>query len=676
MKIEKLNSTLEALHPKGEWLRWAAPRAWDAMRVVASAIRRRPRVALYAAVVAVLVLPLVPDSFYAIPWPYRKAAGFAAFLAFSCLCLGRLLLVRAGDDLPPEDDVRSARLLTLLLPLACLALAVPLLRHPENLGFGDWDWFLQKHEAARRTIALWGQFPWWDPWCRGGFPLAANPQCGVISVAMPLILAFGTSVGMRLATLVCFLLACEGARRLAMMWTADPYAAVAAGLIYGLNGGVLVASVAAYHLTMCYCALPWLIYYTFRLGRGTSDALWLGFWLAFNILNGIQYFSVYAVMIVSVLWSRAALVREGRLRSRFLMHTALALGTFLALAGWRLATTGLVYGDFPRHLPSGQDESFWTIRTHLLDRPTAARLGREVMPYFWETSLYIGPVVVVLALASLAWGWRWWHTLAFLCGWLAAGSVSWYHPSYWLQHAPLFATMHAVTRWRFMAMLGIALAVATTLARWRASPRPALRYFAVAMLLIIGADYLTLGYQILGVAFSIAPTEDRFPGPPPTDFVQVRSALGFPAVLRGYGVIHGYEPLMGYDRTAPTERLWRGHPAYVGESWTARGPVEPVLWSPNRIVFQVEPNQEITINQNPGSWWLANGEPAMPAARCAEMLRPFVARADSRGRLELRIRPRGLGLALGMHLAGVALMLLAVAGSRALPAGEWRAAPT
>ena len=81
MRLEKFNAALEAFHPKREWLRWAAPRAWAAMRVAASAIRRRPRVALYAAVVVVMVLPLVPDLFCAIPWPYRKAAGFAAFLA-------------------------------------------------------------------------------------------------------------------------------------------------------------------------------------------------------------------------------------------------------------------------------------------------------------------------------------------------------------------------------------------------------------------------------------------------------------------------------------------------------------------------------------------------------------------------------------------------------------------
>ena len=40
-----------------------------------------------------------------------------------------------------------------------------------------------------------GQFPWWDPACRGGFPLAANPQCGLLGVATPLVLALGTSVG-------------------------------------------------------------------------------------------------------------------------------------------------------------------------------------------------------------------------------------------------------------------------------------------------------------------------------------------------------------------------------------------------------------------------------------------------------------------------------------------------
>src|SRR4051794_40718699 len=124
MDMRSVNSYLEALHPKEEWLRWAAPRVGAAMPVAWSASPRRPRLSLYVAAVAVMVLPLVPDLFYVIPWPYRRAAGFVAFVAVVCVCVGRILLVREGDDVPPQDDVRSPRWLAWVLPLVCGALAV------------------------------------------------------------------------------------------------------------------------------------------------------------------------------------------------------------------------------------------------------------------------------------------------------------------------------------------------------------------------------------------------------------------------------------------------------------------------------------------------------------------------------------------------------------------------
>lgn len=635
---------------------------------------RHPAAAIPAAVAALAALALAPDLFLAIPWPVRKGAGRLLFAGLVAAGLARLWSVRPGDDAPPRDDAPSPWWSPLAAWLACASLAVPILAHPENLGSGDWDLNMQKFESVRRSIAEWGQFPWWDPWCRGGFPLAANPQCGVVGVATPLVLAFGTSAGMRLAAIACLMIATEGARRLAQAWLQEPVAAIAAGLIYGLNGAVLLQTVAGYHLPMSYCAFPWLLHHAFRLGRAPAQGVWLGFWLAFNVLNGINYFSVYAVLILAVVWLRAARVCPGPSRARFLSHTALAIGVMLALAGWRLATTGLVYRDFPRPYTSGWAETPGAILRHLLTRPPAAMTRSEV-PHFWETTCYVGPVVLALAALGLARGWRWWHTLAALCGALAAGTVAWYHPSYWLSDAPLFSSMHVATRWRVMAMLGIGLAAADVLARWRRGESRAWRWAATALVAAIAADYVQLGYRVLPEAARIAPEESRFPGPPTPEIVQVDQGGGFPAVLRGYGLIPMQEPLLGYNQRADTARTWRGLPTYRGEHWTDSGPIRPDFWSPNRIVLRAEPGQAIRVNQNPGSWWRANGRLAFPSWRSAETRRDFAAKADDRGLLVLEIHPRGLGLGLALHAAGVVLAILAASSYRLVPGPSRRAIP-
>jgi hypothetical protein len=382
----------------------------------------------------------------------------------------------------------------------------------------------------------------------------------------------------------------------------------------------------------------------------------LGFWLAFGVLNGIHYWTVYSVMILAVVWLRGLRARPQAARMRLLRHTMLALGVVLALAGWRLATTALVYRDFPRPYRSFHDLSPWSILLSLVNRPSVPASPEMEVSGWWTSPWYVGPVVLALAAASLRWGWRWWHTLSAGCSWLAAGSAAWYQPSYWLAQLPVLSTMHMSDRWRIMAMLGFALAAADVLAHWRQHGSGALRGLAILLLAGIAADYGLLGCQLLHLGFRIPPSESLFPGPPVPSVVQVREGLGFAAVQRGYGVISLQEPMLSYDLTAPTARLWRGHPDYVGEFWTDAGPVKPASWSPNRIVLRVDPGQTVMINQNPGSWWLANGRPAFPTWRCAEMERTFRVEADSGGRVELQIRPRGLALGVLLHLAGFALL--------------------
>jgi hypothetical protein len=207
-----------------------------------------------------------------------------------------------------------------------------------------------------------------------------------------------------------------------------------------------------------------------------------------------------------------------------------------------------------------------------------------------------------------------------------------------------------------MAMLGLGLAVGSVVARWRGSPRAAVRTLAAVLATVVALDFLVLGHQHFPLAFSVRPDPGLFPGPPVPDVVNVLTGLGYPCTQRGYGIVQGYEPMLSYYRNAPTLRRARTDPGYRGEAWTDRGEVRPVFWSPNRLEFRVEPGEEVHVNQNPGSWWRANGRPAFPGLRCAEPRAPFVAKADERGRLVLEIRPRGLSAGVGLHILGALLL--------------------
>ena len=131
-------------------------------------------------------------------------------------------------------------------------------------------------------------------------------------------------------------------------------------------------------------------------------------------------------------------------------------------------------------------------------------MGHESLPgafhaVYIDLICYVGSWLSCSSSPACSCGWRWWHTLTLVCAWLAIGSVRWYHPSSWLSDWPLFRSAHVVTRWRFVALLGVALAVASGWHCWRnCAPRPhrglaARRSFVV----IIGVDFFSLAHQQL-----------------------------------------------------------------------------------------------------------------------------------------------------------------------------------
>jgi hypothetical protein len=423
-------------------------RLWAALWYWLDPQSRRPLVVLAVLAMLLFLAPLMVDVVWAVFFKLspriRWWLGELMFVGLLALGVRRLLTVRPGDGWPASDATTrvdpAGRWIAWVLRLAVVTLLVPILPRRGYLGFADWDFVLDKFEAVRQTILYWGQFPWWNPWCRGGFPLAAEPQIGAVSIATPFLLGFGTTTGLAVAAGVCRGQGVEGAHRLGRLWLVDCWAAAAVALVYGLNGAVLVNTAWGYVLPMSYCSLPWIVYHSFRLVERWSSALWLGAWLSFAVLNGIQYLNLYAGVLAGMVWLRALRLAAPAKRRLLGIHTVAALGMCLAICGWRLGPVLEVLADDQREQISFWDESLLAVPHYLLQRPAAnwpAVIPAQHAATFAELTCYVGPVVVVLGLASLGQGWRWWHTLTLVTTALAIGSIRWYHPSHWVATWPL-----------------------------------------------------------------------------------------------------------------------------------------------------------------------------------------------------------------------------------------------
>ena len=154
-----------------------------------------------------------------------------------------------------------------------------------------------------------------------------------------------------------------------------------------------------------------------------------------------------------------------------------------------------------------------------------------------------------------------------------------------------FSVMHVVDRWRFPGTLGLALAAGSELQYWRARSGR-LRPLATALALGIVVDLAVYAYQCLPSSWGIPPQEVHLPeGPPSTSIVNIgaselyRNTEGFECLSKGYGVIQGYTPQLGYDRGATTPTL-----ATIPTIWGSglEVPPSPTYWSPNRIEFLVD----------------------------------------------------------------------------------------
>jgi hypothetical protein len=579
-------------------------------------------------------------------------------------------------------------------------------------GAGGFDWQLSFHplaDALRLVLLKYHQFPWWNPWALGGTPLFADPEVAVISLDTLLALLFGAVLGPKTAVFLYSIVCYEGTRALieCRMAAQDQVAPVEIrpspcdvrflrwmSVVPALLPALAANLAHGHYSFVTFAFFPWLLLLGLTWRRGVRRSLALGAVAGYVLLTYPHYMTLMSLMIVApvILWGLLRRPRTSRAWGLLLLagSTALALCfTRLALAADWILRTPRVDTEYP--LVIGWRRGLASLVAPFRAGSDAAVPITPGLLGWWEVEAYVGVLALVLAVVGLRERGRWrvrgWHVAAPLFLALAWGNEAVFCPSHWLRVAPPFSWLTIITRWRLFACYFILLAAVSGVMVLRRAGRPRLATVLGCLLMAdLGVNTALAWYG----KFRHAPptwTNNWTAAPVSTHTTHDRY---WQHLRQNQAALKAVVPALGYD--PDTARLPDWDENYRGEFWAVHpgkgmgtltvGSPSPSLvtvetWSPNRIVLRAAPGDLVTLNVNPGNYWLVNGARRFPDARPVEPTWPFQLPARSNGRnapaervtLDLRIAPPHLRALLLVQVccAVLALALSWRLGRRQLP---------
>jgi hypothetical protein len=529
--------------------------------------------------------------------------------------------------------------------------AVLLLVHFQLLASGTkaggWDWYEFIYpwaDALRDTLLKYHQFPWWNPWSLSGQPFFAEPQTAVLMPDTLLLAVFGAVVGYKLVILLYAAVGYEGSRFLCRHLFGRSKFIDGISVIPALLPPLALHLGVGHAVLVSFWLFPWLLALSLTWRQSAARAVAFGAIVGCYFLTYIHYSIIIGFTITGAV-AGLQLARSFRSRDAWL-KAALVISTALGMGLTRIALTASFVAGFPRletrHYPIMA--SVYQIMRTLVEPFQKVTLHGDVADLgWWELGSYVGLPVLLLAYEGLRQGdrkLRPLHLGALLCLVLAWNNRDKYLPGYWLHVIPPWKSMVIITRWRLFACYFLLLGAVQGLLAIRSSGR-AKTAVGLAALVVFDLGFHTF-YAYRGTFDRDPPPFQAAPDPPRTIYDRPD------AVWRDYRmnlVSMGSEfPLLGWRDHYP-QRNHLASPGYRGD-FVGRRPVEVVRWTPNRVELVASPSDTLTINVNPSSYWLMNGERLFPTYRAMEPDKPFTLVVPPSGRVELTARPPHLAILL------------------------------
>jgi hypothetical protein len=533
------------------------------------------------------------------------------------------------------------------LPLIAFVFKFSIVYHNGIFRGEDWDYFAQSYDAARLAILHFHQFPWWNPWVNGGQPLFANPQFGLFSIQMPLVLLFGTVAGLHYSIFLYYILGFWGMYLLLFrLGSKSRIISVLLSYIFVFSG-FNAWHLAGGQLTFATFLLsPWAFLTILNIHK-KRGWLWFGLVASVLILDAMHYLTFETLIICAAIaiFQSVRIIYRKHLNSFKLILPILkpyiwSLIVILVLCGVRIVYTLQFTHEYPRVEPLDPAVSIKMLIAALTFRHAvdpASLTNPGIVNYGWsEFANYFGVITLALFCYLVIKKFEWlkkvtlqdWAIIiaTVLAALLTLGAFSSLSPFSLLHHLPIFNQMRVPSRFICWLGLGIIIFLAKL-------PQKPIIYvlLTISVVDVFAASYSTLNYSQKAYIQTSTPiaTFQQY------EFFQTNPSLGVRAIINiqnlrllrstqlNYGEVYGYEPLLNvaeFYYLPGTDICGINH----GCSFVLTHNATVTYWSPNHITLKRTGGGPIRINMNPGKVWQVNNKSPFAKYKLLEQMRPFV----------------------------------------------------
>jgi len=519
------------------------------------------------------------------------------------------------------------------LPVMAFTFKFSILDRQRTFG-GDWGYFSQLYEAARLSIVKYHEFPWWNSWSIGGVPLYANPQFGLFSIPMLLVLIFGTITGLHISVMVYFLLGFWGMYLLLnRLHASSKYISILLSYIW-IFSGFPVSHMAVGHLTFsAYLLCPWFFLTLINIHK-KKGWIWFSLVASYLIVQSPHYIAieVLAIGAMVVLVQLVHLYYSKKYSMINLLRPYLkCLLIILPLVFIKLFFVFQYLHEYPRLTSlDAVVSSNLLVSSLTLRNFQSLQMTLKAQYHWWEYADYIGIISFALFcylfISNLVKNFRLdvirWAIIisigvAFL---LSMGPFSEISPYTLIHHLPIFNEMRIPSRWIGWVSFGIILYLARL-------PKKPIIYILLVLSLV---DVCIANYGILN--------SYQAPYTSPNSYSQTvipyeyynynqTSLSAVYATQSNVDQVDGYEPILGFGGdynpdyySTVSNRCGIKQGCNFIESKNA----VVKYWSPLKIILKRTSSGPIILDMNPGKNWVVNGSYIFKNYRVIELKKNFV----------------------------------------------------